>query len=134
MKNSILKSPTMWLVVAIIMICALFFFFFSSSNTKTNAEAPAVSMQEGYQVVTIQVKKDGFYPSKIEVKAGVPVKLNFVKNTSFTCITSVDSDELGFDLYLKKGENYTTLDHLSPGSYPFDCGMYMYHGTITVVA
>ncbi|WP_336785768.1 cupredoxin domain-containing protein [Paenibacillus sp. MMO-177] len=134
MKTSIFKSPTMWLVSAIILICALFFAFFSSPNTKTNAEAPAVTMQDGYQVVTIQAKKDGFYPSKVEVKAGVPVKLNFVKNTSFTCITSVDSDDLGFDLYLKKGENVTTLDNLKPGSYQFDCGMYMYHGTITVVA
>ncbi|ACT01796.1 cupredoxin domain-containing protein [Paenibacillus sp. JDR-2] len=134
MKTSIFKSPTMWLVLAIIMICALFFVFFSSSNSKTKAEVPAVTMQDGYQIVTIQAKKDGFYPSKVEVKAGVPVKLNFVKNTSFTCITSVDSDDLGFDLYLKKGENYTTLANLTPGSYQFDCGMYMYHGTITVVA
>ncbi|NIK71841.1 MULTISPECIES: cupredoxin domain-containing protein [unclassified Paenibacillus] len=134
MKTSLFKSPAMWLILAIVVICTLFFVFFSSSNSKTAAETPAVTMQDGYQVVTIQAKKDGFYPSDIEIKAGVPVKLNFVKNTSFTCITSVDSDELGFDLYLKKGENVTTLDHLKPGSYPFDCGMYMYHGTITVVA
>lgn len=133
MKTSILKSPALWLVSFIMIVCFLFFVLFANTGDKATAEEPAVTLQDGVQVATIQVKNDGFYPANIQVKAGVPVKLNFSKKTSITCIRSVLSKDLGIDAYLNKGDNFITLDHLKPGTYQFDCDMLMYHGTITVI-
>lgn len=132
MKTSVFKSPALWLVSFIVIICLLFFMFFSGSDNQATAEVPAVTLQDGVQVATIQVKNDGFYPANIEVKAGVPVKLNFNKQTSITCIRSVLSKDLDIDAYLNKGDNIITLNNLEPGTYKFDCDMLMYHGTITV--
>ncbi|GLX70599.1 cupredoxin domain-containing protein [Paenibacillus glycanilyticus] len=132
--QSILKSKSVWFITIIVLICVAFFAFFSSpGGAKSQDETPVVMQQDGYQVVTIQVKKDGFYPDHVEVKAGIPVKLNFSKNTSITCIRSVLSDDLGLDQYLKKGDNYISLDNLKAGTYSFNCDMLMYHGTITVI-
>ncbi|MDN4603798.1 MULTISPECIES: cupredoxin domain-containing protein [Paenibacillus] len=86
-----------------------------------------------YQVISVDVKSNGFSQENIVVKAGVPTKINFIKKTGYTCIKSVESTDLDIDVYLEKGDNYITLDDLKPGTYHFNCGMYMYYGTITVV-
>ncbi|WP_236703131.1 cupredoxin domain-containing protein [Paenibacillus xylanivorans] len=87
----------------------------------------------GYQIVSVDVKSDGFSQENIELKAGVPTKINFIKQTGYTCIRSVQSKDLGIDVYLEKGDNFITLNDLKPGTYEFNCGMYMYYGTITVI-
>lgn len=87
----------------------------------------------GYQVISVDVKSNGFSQENIVVKAGIPTKLNFIKQTGYTCIKSVESTDLGIDVYLEKGDNFITLNDLKPGTYHFNCGMYMYYGTITVV-
>ncbi|MFD0695614.1 cupredoxin domain-containing protein [Paenibacillus sp. GCM10027628] len=89
-------------------------------------------MIKGYQVVTADVKSDGFGPENVEVKAGVPTKIEFKKQSGFTCITNVESQDLGIDVNLKIGDNFITLNDLKPGTYKYHCGMYMYYGTITV--
>ncbi|MCY9670605.1 cupredoxin domain-containing protein [Paenibacillus alginolyticus] len=132
MKKSMTKYSTVGLISGILIICLFIFALFYFQHTESSAEEPVITQQEGYQVATINVKSDGFYPANIEVQAGVPTKLNFKKRSGFTCIRSVDSKDLGIDVYLEKGDNFTTLKDLKPGTYKFDCGMYMYHGTITV--
>ncbi|APO48322.1 hypothetical protein BS614_19735 [Paenibacillus xylanexedens] len=101
-----------------------------SSQSK---EQSSVQENEGYQVISVDVKSTGFSQENIVVKSGVPTKLNFIKQSGYTCIKSVESTDLGIDVYLEKGDNFITLDDLKPGTYHFNCGMYMYYGTITVV-
>ncbi|CAM4527853.1 cupredoxin domain-containing protein [Paenibacillus xylanexedens] len=101
-----------------------------SSQSK---EQSSVQENEGYQVISVDVKSNGFSQENIVVKSGVPTKLNFIKQSGYTCIKSVESTDLGIDVYLEKGDNFITLDDLKPGTYHFNCGMYMYYGTITVV-
>ncbi|ANS73594.1 hypothetical protein AWM70_02540 [Paenibacillus yonginensis] len=84
------------------------------------------------QLVTVDVRKNGFFPNHIEIQAGTPVLLNFKKEKGISCIRDVASLDLGMNVYLKKGDNYYTLDNLKPGTYEFHCGMYMYSGTLTV--
>ncbi|MFC5452844.1 cupredoxin domain-containing protein [Paenibacillus aestuarii] len=86
----------------------------------------------GYQVATVQVTADGFVPNHLDLKAGVPAKINFIKTTGLTCIKSMASTELGLDVPLDKGNNIVTLDHVQPGTYTYHCGMYMYNGTFTI--
>ncbi|KGP77292.1 hypothetical protein P363_0133750, partial [Paenibacillus sp. MAEPY1] len=75
-----------------------------------------------YQVISVDVKSNGFSQENIVVKADVPTKINFIKKTGYTCIKSVESTDLDIDVYLEKGDNYITLDDLKPGTYHFNCG------------
>ncbi|WP_138494149.1 cupredoxin domain-containing protein [Paenibacillus pinistramenti] len=134
------KFTSVWPAVSIGLIAVLFggFAFFyirdhmpdSPADTAVFAEAQQQGAQS--QVITVDVRKDGFYPSNIEIQAGTPVQLNFKKAKGISCIRDVASTDLGMNVYLKKGDNYYTLDNLEPGTYEFHCGMYMYSGTVTV--
>ncbi|SEK57437.1 cupredoxin domain-containing protein [Paenibacillus sp. OK003] len=103
------------------------------SQESQSEQANSVTDNSGYQIVSVDVTSDGFSQENIEVKAGVPTKINFIKHSGYTCIRSVQSKDLGIDVYLEKGDNFITLKDLKPGTYNFNCGMYMYYGTITVV-
>lgn len=134
------KLPKWWPFAAIGMVAVIILagalFLFSGKEIMPSAEGSGQAEEdlEGYEVITVQVKSDGFYPDKIEVKQGVPTKINFRKDTSLTCITDVVSKDLDMLKYLEKGDNYYTVDTtLDPGSYSFNCGMYMYYGNITVI-
>lgn len=124
----------------VVAIGATLFYQYQTNETaaikpqETKSEQ-ATSLQENsrYQIVSVDVKSDGFSQENIEVKAGVPTKINFIKHSGYTCIRSVQSKDLGIDVYLEKGDNFITLKDLKPGTYNFNCGMYMYYGTITVV-
>jgi len=105
----------------------------TSAVSSHNKEQSSAQENAGYQVISVDVKSNGFSQENIVVKAGVPTKLNFIKQTGYTCIKSVESTDLGIDVYLEKGDNFITLNDLKPGTYHFNCGMYMYYGTITVV-
>ncbi|GAB1157239.1 hypothetical protein YWY31_32640 [Paenibacillus illinoisensis] len=105
----------------------------TSVVSSQNKEQSSVQGNDNYQVIPVDVKSNGFSQENIVVKAGVPSKINFIKQTGYTCIKSIESTDLGIDVYLEKGDNYITLDNLKPGTYQFNCGMYMYYGTITVI-
>ncbi|KGP77306.1 hypothetical protein P363_0133710, partial [Paenibacillus sp. MAEPY1] len=90
-------------------------------NAQTK-EQKSVQENAGYQVISVDVKSDGFSQENIVVKAGVPTKINFLKPTGYTCIRSVESADLGIDVYLEKGDNFITLSDLKPGTYHFNCG------------
>ncbi|MCC3380338.1 cupredoxin domain-containing protein [Paenibacillus farraposensis] len=111
-------------------------FYFQGSVSSFPASQPQRAQEEPdknqYEIVTVGVQGDGFYPKNIEVKAGVPTKINFKKMTSFTCIDEVQSLKTGMDVFLDHENNYYTVKDLKPGAYEYNCGMYMYYGTITV--
>ncbi len=113
---------------------ALFYFqgnvsSFPASQSKTLQEQPDLTK---YKIATVEVKDDGFYPKNIEVKAGAPTKINFKRTTSFTCIDEVQSLKIGMDVFLDHENNYFDTQDLKPGVYKYNCGMYMFYGTITV--
>lgn len=124
----------------IVAVGATLFYQFQPNDTSAiksqesqSEQANSVQENSGYQIVSVDVKSDGFSQENIKVKAGVPTKINFIKHSGYTCIRSVQSKDLGIDVYLEKGDNFITLKDLKPGTYNFNCGMYMYYGTITVV-
>ncbi|MCM3628292.1 cupredoxin domain-containing protein [Paenibacillus glycanilyticus] len=131
--TTVFKSSTTWMIAGILLICGLFFaFFYNPNHNEAKAESSVITQQDGYQIIHIEITNDGFQPSNIELRAGVPTKLNFIKRNSFNCITSVESKDLDFNQYLNKGDNLITLEELAPGTYKYSCGMLMYHGTIAV--
>ncbi|MGG4480655.1 MULTISPECIES: cupredoxin domain-containing protein [Paenibacillus] len=140
--NSSIKKMWPWLTLglAVIVLLGSFLVYFMGkdmspgSGSSVTAQAKTPEELEGYEVIDVNVSNDGFEPGVIEVKAGVPTKINFILTRSVTHVKSVGSQALGMDLYMQKGDNYYTVDeNLQPGEYEIHCGMYMIYGTIKVV-
>lgn len=84
---------------------------------------------------SIEVIVDGgvYTPARIEVKAGQPVTLKFIRRDPSPCAEKVLFDQLGIssDLALGKPQKIT-LAPMSPGEYEFTCQMGMYRGKLVV--
>jgi hypothetical protein len=127
------------LILGIILVGVMLFFQYQgkvSSASQSQSVQPEVQTSsqenEGYQIATVDVKSNGYGPENIEVKAGVPTRIDFKTQSGISCTKHIVSHELGIDVDLKKGDNFISLKDLKPGTYPYTCGMYMYGGTITV--
>jgi len=94
------------------------------------AVAHAASRSET-QVVTLSVTENGFEPSSLDVKPGIPVTLRVTRKTDATCATQIQipSKKLKKDLPLNK-EVTVDLGKLEKGEIRFACGMNMMEGKI----
>jgi len=115
-------------IVGILLILLVnWYFFFSKRKTK------AIRIQdEGIQEVQINVK-GGYDPDVIEVKKGLPVRLNFYRDETADCSdTIVFSD---FNIRKPLPAYKTTAVEFTPereGEYVFTCGMGMLKGKLIV--
>lgn len=122
-------------MVALLLAAAVFVYFKHDGTMAVWDKQPSSQAEDltKYEMMTVKVENDSFTPAHIEVKQGVPTKIDFKKLTNLTHIRSIVSHDLGMIVYLDKDDNYFTLDRsLKPGTYHFNCGMYMTYGTITV--
>lgn len=97
----------------------------SASSEHTSAAAPAAQY-------TIEVGSQ-FSPATINVKKGVPVRLNFRRSGKPTCASSVTFPTLGITRELP--DNKTTAIDITPastGDLTFSCGVGMLHGKLVV--
>ena len=102
----------------------LWWFMFS----KTKSQQALV--KQGIQEVDIIVD-GGYTPNRIEVAAGKPVRLNFYRQDSSSCLEQVLLPD--FNKALDLSLNQTTCVEIvpeKPGEYTFTCGMNMYRGVI----
>lgn len=104
----------------------LWWFLFSKSQSQ---QAKA---SEGIQEMTITVD-GGYEPSRVVVKAGQPVRLNFVRRDPSSCLEKV----LFPDFHIAQNlalNNITKVEFTpeKPGKYLFTCGMNMFHGVVEV--
>ncbi|MEK3708166.1 cupredoxin domain-containing protein [Paenibacillus sp. FSL R5-0623] len=132
--------PWLTLGLTVVVLLGSFLVYFMGkdlspgSGSAVTAQAETAEDLKGYEVIDVDVSNDGFGPDVIEVKAGVPTKINFILTRSVTHVKSVGSQKLGMDLYMQKGPNYYTVDKdLPKGEYEIHCGMYMIYATIKVV-
>ncbi len=102
-----------------------------TSLDSVNETVQATEGENGTQEVTINVKSNGYGPENVELKAGVPTKINF-KAQGRGCTRQIYSEELGINSILREENNYIALEGLEPGIYQYTCGMGMFGGTITV--
>ncbi|MFB5675323.1 cupredoxin domain-containing protein [Paenibacillus terreus] len=128
--------PLLVLGLAVLILVGGLLIYFNLSGRPAALDKQQASQQEdlaNYDIVTVKVENDSFSPAHIEVKQGVPTKIDFKKMTNLTHIRSIVSQDLDMIVYLEKDDNYYTVDtNLKPGTYNFNCGMYMTYGTITV--
>lgn len=104
-----------------------------SSNAVGAQESPLEKITGVVQEATINVSSSGYGPQNIELKAGVPAKINFKTEADAGCLRQVVSKELGIDKILDpEKNNFIMMDGLKPGTYSYTCGMGMFGGTINV--
>jgi P-type Cu+ transporter len=85
----------------------------------------------GVQEVRVTVR-GGYSPSRIQVRAGVPVRMTFSRQESGDCTSRVVFPDLGVSADLPAfAETTVTLPAVAAGEYGFACGMNMIHGVLT---
>ncbi|MEK6550224.1 MAG: cupredoxin domain-containing protein [Pseudomonadota bacterium] len=86
-------------------------------------------------VIDIVVDHGVYTPARIEVSAGKPVTLRFLRQDASPCAEKVVFDSLGIseDLPLNKPRE-VRLPPLPSGELEFTCQMRMYRGTLVVAA
>ncbi|HBE18872.1 MAG TPA: hypothetical protein DEG17_08820 [Cyanobacteria bacterium UBA11149] len=88
--------------------------------------------QGGIQEVTVTVD-GGYEPSQIVVQAGQPVRLNFDRKDTSSCLEEVRFPD--FHIAKELPLNQTTAIEFTPdkaGIYEFTCGMNMFRGMVEV--
>lgn len=102
--------------------------WFIFSRTKSQQATSNLGIQE----LTINVD-GGYAPDRIVVKAGQPVKLNFLRKDPSSCLEKVllPDFHIAQDLALNK---VTPIEFTpeKPGQYQFTCGMNMFRGVVEV--
>jgi plastocyanin domain-containing protein len=102
------------------------------------AAAPLVASpaqaQDASVAREVRVEVDGGYrPSRIELVAGEPVRLVFVRRDYSPCTREVVFPTLGIRRTLPTNQPVTiALPALTPGEHEFRCGMNMLRGTLVV--
>ena len=111
--------------VAGLILAGLIVWWFWLSKPKTQRAAN--------DVVDIVVDGGVYTPARIEVAAGQPVRLRFLRKDPSPCAEKVLFDDLGIaaDLPIDQPVELT-ITPKEPGDYAFTCQMQMYRGTLVV--
>lgn len=93
-----------------------------------------VQMENGKQVVTINVKSNSYQASTKILKVGVPVKLILKTNNVFTCARSFTIPSLNISQLLPStGTEIIEFTPTKTGNLTFTCSMGMYTGSFNVI-
>jgi plastocyanin domain-containing protein len=92
----------------------------------------ATTNQSGVQEIGVTVR-GGYSPDRIEVREGVPVRLNFYRDETSSCSEQVVFGDFGISRHLPPFQ--TTAIEFTPnkaGEFTFTCGMSMMRGKLVV--
>jgi len=104
-------------------IAAIVWWFWLSS--------PATTHATDSQPVEIRVEADTYQPAVVEVPAGKPLALSFLRLDANPCAEKVVFASLGISADLPLGKpQIISLGSLQPGTYEFTCQMGMYRGRL----
>jgi plastocyanin domain-containing protein len=85
------------------------------------------------EVIDVIVDNGVYDPPRIEVPAGRPITLRFLRKDPSPCAEQVRFDDLGITAELPVGEPVTvTIPPQAAGEYAFTCQMQMYRGSLRV--
>ena len=103
-------------------------YFFFSRATGTRAAVGAGGVQEAQIIV-----KGGYTPDVLVVKAGQPVRLNFLRQETASCSEMVLFPDFDRSAKLPPGEIVPIeFTPQTPGEYEFTCQMGMLRGKLIV--
>lgn len=100
----------------------------------TQAQGPEIKTVDGVQVVDITAVSSGYDPKYVQVKNGVPVRLNLTAKGGISCSSSFTIPSLGIRKRLTQGETQVVdFTPTKPGKIVYTCSMGMYSGVIEVI-
>jgi Cu+-exporting ATPase len=106
----------------------------TATAEKAAVAAPAAARPGPDGRIEIHATKQGYEPSKIEVEAGKPVTLVFVREIEKTCMTGVVFPDLGIEKDLPVGEKVEIeLTPEAGGTIAFQCPMGMGKSSIVTL-
>ena len=95
---------------------------------------PAAQRATGAGPIEIVVDNGVYTPARIEVPAGRPVTLRFVRKDASPCAEYVLFDDLGVSTQLPVNQPFDlTVIPPKPGEYEFTCQMRMYRGRLAAL-
>jgi len=122
-------TTAQWLVNLAGLATVAWIVWFFWLHAKEGVRAAVVS---GVQEANITVK-GGYEPDTITVRAGQPVRLNFVRRESSLCSEMVVFDGIGRSAKLPEGETVPIeFTPAAAGEIPFQCQMGMLRGKVIV--
>jgi len=110
---------------------------FSLSNflpkKQTVANKTNIQIENGVQVVRMDVDSSGYSPSFFTVKKGIPVRWLINGKNVYGCQAAFIVPALGIQKTLEPGENVIKFTANKIGTIGFSCSMGMYRGEIEVI-
>lgn len=98
------------------------------------SEVTNVRLESGVQVADVSVFPTSYSPNYLQVKAGVPVKLNLTTNGGYGCTSAFRIPKLGVAKRLpQNGTESVEFTPQNKGKLTWTCSMGMYSGTIEVI-
>lgn len=102
--------------------------------TSTNMSINYPPIRNGYQEVSLDVNSNGYSPSQITLKKGVPTKVTLKTKDTYSCAIAFRIPALKLGINLKPtGEELINLPSLGKGEYLYTCSMGMYQGVFKVI-
>jgi uncharacterized protein len=92
----------------------------------------AAAVEGDYQVIKMNVTKDGWEPNKFVLKKGVPVKWVINGKELNSCNNAITVPKLGLNFDIKQGEQTIEFTPTEEGTIPWSCWMGMIQGTFIV--
>jgi uncharacterized protein len=102
----------------------------SSSSVVTNSNASVIN--NGEQIISMDVDGSGYHPNSFVLRKGVPVKWEINVTQLTSCNSELIASNYNIDLKLKSGLNSITFTPDKVGTFQFTCGMGMLHGSFIV--
>lgn len=128
------KNIVISIIISLSLILLMIFFIGNKSNNNLDlASIPNVSVIDGVQYVTINVR-GGYSPKVSTIKGGIPTKLIMKTNNTYDCSTALSIPSLGIRKMLQpSGEEVIDLGSLESGKkIDGTCSMGMYSFKINV--
>lgn len=101
-------------------------------NQVNNGNSSNVKVENGKQIINMDVISGGYVPNYFTVKKGIPVKWIINGKNVFGCQGYFVVPSLGISKALNEGENIIEFTPTETGFINFSCGMGMYRGRIEV--
>lgn len=109
------------------------FNIFSPSASQAQATDPNVTVENGIQIVKMNVNAQGYQPSSFTIKQGIPVKWIVNGENVFGCQGTLVAPKANIVKPLEVGENIFEFTPKEKGPLAFSCSMGMIRGNFNVI-
>ncbi|TXG78662.1 hypothetical protein E6Q11_00665 [Candidatus Dojkabacteria bacterium] len=106
--------------------------FSTKDDVKMSVNYPPI--KDGVQQAEIDITSNGYEPSVISLREGVPTKLTLITKDAYSCAIAFRIPYLKMGVNLgPNGKELLDLPALKKGNYGFSCSMGMYQGVFKVL-